>query len=118
MPDFMKDGRLPTLGAPMARTSFTARSETAAIPGRSAPPVATLDRSTPGGSAGFTPEATGARAATGWGGTAGGRAAAVLDPALPPVALPRGLVLEAFAHARECYPEECCGLLIGPAGAP
>jgi [CysO sulfur-carrier protein]-S-L-cysteine hydrolase len=50
------------------------------------------------------------------GGAAAGRAAALLDPELPPVALPRELVLEAFAHARECYPEECCGLLIGPAG--
>jgi proteasome lid subunit RPN8/RPN11 len=40
----------------------------------------------------------------------------VLDPALPPVSIPRALVLEAFAHARECYPEECCGLLVGPAG--
>jgi proteasome lid subunit RPN8/RPN11 len=48
--------------------------------------------------------------------TAAGRAAARFDPELPPVPLPSALVLEAFAHARECYPEECCGLLIGPRG--
>lgn len=42
------------------------------------------------------------------------RAAAVADPALPAERLPRSLMLEVFQHARECYPEECCGLLIGP----
>lgn len=31
-----------------------------------------------------------------------------------PRRLARGLVLEIFAHARECYPEECCGILTGP----
>jgi [CysO sulfur-carrier protein]-S-L-cysteine hydrolase len=41
------------------------------------------------------------------------RAAAVVDPRLPPFRIPAPLVLEIFAHARECYPEECCGLLIG-----
>jgi proteasome lid subunit RPN8/RPN11 len=46
------------------------------------------------------------------------RAEVWLDPALPPVLLARELVLEAFAHARECYPEECCGLLLGTAGGP
>ena len=44
----------------------------------------------------------------------GERAAAVVDGSLPPARLPRELMLEAFQHARECYPEECCGLLIGP----
>ncbi len=46
------------------------------------------------------------------------RAAAIADPALPPGPLPRALMLEVFQHARECYPEECCGLLIGPEAAP
>ncbi len=41
------------------------------------------------------------------------RAAAVADPELPAATLPRELIAEIFAHARECYPEECCGLLIG-----
>jgi proteasome lid subunit RPN8/RPN11 len=41
------------------------------------------------------------------------RAAAVSDPEAEPGALPRELLLEVFQHARECYPEECCGLLLG-----
>jgi len=41
------------------------------------------------------------------------RAAAQIDPALGVVQLPRALLLEVFQHARECYPEECCGLLTG-----
>ena len=41
------------------------------------------------------------------------RAAAQVDGALEPATLPRELVLEVFQHARECYPEECCGLLLG-----
>lgn len=41
------------------------------------------------------------------------RAAAVADPDAEPAALPRALLLEVFQHARECYPEECCGLLTG-----
>ncbi len=45
------------------------------------------------------------------------RAAAVVDPALEPCLLARELMLEVFQHARECYPEECCGLLIGPLNA-
>jgi proteasome lid subunit RPN8/RPN11 len=46
-------------------------------------------------------------------------AAAVPDPERPPARLPREVVLEVFAHARECYPEECCGLLLGsPGGGP
>jgi proteasome lid subunit RPN8/RPN11 len=66
------------------------------------------------------PPAAGAwlRRGPGQGGSAEGRAAAVLDPELLPVALPRALLIEAFAHARECYPEECCGLLIGRPGQP
>lgn len=41
------------------------------------------------------------------------RAAAVVDAALEPAVLPREVLLEVFQHARECYPEECCGLLLG-----
>ncbi|MFI5315660.1 MAG: Mov34/MPN/PAD-1 family protein [Myxococcota bacterium] len=41
------------------------------------------------------------------------RAAAVRDPDAAPAPLPRELLLEVFQHARECYPEECCGLLLG-----
>jgi proteasome lid subunit RPN8/RPN11 len=41
------------------------------------------------------------------------RAAVQVDASLPPITLPRALVLEVFQHARECYPEECCGLLTG-----
>jgi proteasome lid subunit RPN8/RPN11 len=32
------------------------------------------------------------------------------------VRLARPVVLEVYAHARECYPEECCGILTGPPG--
>ena len=45
------------------------------------------------------------------------RAAVVVDSALEPRLLSRSLMLEVFQHARECYPEECCGLLIGPLAA-
>ncbi len=41
------------------------------------------------------------------------RAAAQVDASLEPVLLPRELLVEVFQHARECYPEECCGLLTG-----
>jgi [CysO sulfur-carrier protein]-S-L-cysteine hydrolase len=40
-------------------------------------------------------------------------AAAVADPSAEPAELPRELLLEVFQHARECYPEECCGLFTG-----
>ncbi len=43
-----------------------------------------------------------------------GDAAAVPDPTRAPALLQRALLAEVFAHARECYPEECCGLLLGP----
>lgn len=43
-----------------------------------------------------------------------GDAAAVPDPARAPALLQRALLAEVFGHARECYPEECCGLLLGP----
>jgi [CysO sulfur-carrier protein]-S-L-cysteine hydrolase len=46
------------------------------------------------------------------------RAAAVLDPDRPPIPLPAQLLADVYAHARECYPEECCGLLVGPEGRP
>jgi proteasome lid subunit RPN8/RPN11 len=26
------------------------------------------------------------------------------------------VLLEVYEHARECYPEECCGVLVGPRG--
>jgi [CysO sulfur-carrier protein]-S-L-cysteine hydrolase len=41
------------------------------------------------------------------------RAAVVSDGDAEPAELPRELLLEVFQHARECYPEECCGLLTG-----
>jgi len=41
------------------------------------------------------------------------RAAATADPEAEPAQLPRELLLEVFQHARECYPEECCGLFTG-----
>ena len=47
------------------------------------------------------------------------RAAAVPDGSLEPAELPRALLEDAGAHARECYPEECCGLVFGrPEGPP
>ncbi len=45
------------------------------------------------------------------------RAAARVDSALPPAELPAELLREVYQHARECYPEEACGLLVGPRGA-
>lgn len=45
------------------------------------------------------------------------RAAAVADPEAEPAQLPRELLLEVFQHARECYPEECCGLFTGTESA-
>ena len=44
------------------------------------------------------------------------RAAAQVEDKLEPAALPRELLVEVFQHARECYPEECCGLLTGADG--
>ncbi len=44
------------------------------------------------------------------------RAAATADGGLEPASLPAGLLDRVRAHARECYPEECCGLMLGPAG--
>ena len=41
------------------------------------------------------------------------RAAARVDETVAAAELPRELLLEVFQHARECYPEECCGLLTG-----
>jgi [CysO sulfur-carrier protein]-S-L-cysteine hydrolase len=46
------------------------------------------------------------------------RAAAMLDPDRPPVPIPATLLADVYAHARECYPEECCGLLLGLEGEP
>ncbi len=42
------------------------------------------------------------------------RAAARVDERRPEATLPRELMLEVYGHARECYPEECCGLIAGP----
>jgi len=42
------------------------------------------------------------------------KAAAVRSPGAPGHALPSELIAEVFSHAREVYPEECCGLLLGP----
>jgi proteasome lid subunit RPN8/RPN11 len=39
------------------------------------------------------------------------------DPDAPPAALPRAVIGEVFAHAVECYPEECCGLALGVSGS-
>ena len=44
------------------------------------------------------------------------RAAAVADRSLAPIRLPREVLLEIFQHAIECYPEECCGLVVGDRG--
>ncbi len=38
------------------------------------------------------------------------------DGAREPARLAREVALEVYAHARECYPEECCGILTGPPG--
>jgi len=35
------------------------------------------------------------------------------DPALEPVAVAAHVLGEVYAHARECDPEECCGLITG-----
>jgi proteasome lid subunit RPN8/RPN11 len=45
-------------------------------------------------------------------------AAAVQDASLTPVSVSQDLVIAMFEHALQSYPEECCGLLIGPAEAP
>ena len=39
-----------------------------------------------------------------------------LDPRLPPVCVSVRFLGEMAAHARETWPEECCGLVIGAAG--
>lgn len=36
---------------------------------------------------------------------------------LPLPTLSRKILAEIYAHARETYPEECCGFLIGPRGS-
>jgi [CysO sulfur-carrier protein]-S-L-cysteine hydrolase len=40
------------------------------------------------------------------------------EAGVAPVELPAALMLEVLAHAREAYPEECCGLMLGPRGGP
>lgn len=41
-----------------------------------------------------------------------------IDPELPPVAFPRPLMSELYAHALETLPEECCGLVVGTRQEP
>jgi proteasome lid subunit RPN8/RPN11 len=38
----------------------------------------------------------------------------VPDSSAPPYRLPASVGAELYQHARECYPEECCGLVFGP----
>ncbi len=45
------------------------------------------------------------------------RAVAQPESERSPAVFHRPLLAEVFAHARECYPEECCGLMLGPPGA-
>ncbi|MBW2414555.1 MAG: M67 family metallopeptidase [Deltaproteobacteria bacterium] len=47
-----------------------------------------------------------------------GRIAAAKQDSRMPAELPAALVIGLYEHAVECYPEECCGLLIGPAAGP
>jgi proteasome lid subunit RPN8/RPN11 len=42
------------------------------------------------------------------------RAAASIDEGAVEADLPREVMAEIFGHAREAYPCECCGLLVGP----
>lgn len=44
------------------------------------------------------------------------RAASHIDECLAPALLPATVLDQVFAHSRECYPEECCGILTGPTG--
>ena len=47
------------------------------------------------------------------------RIAAAKQDSRPPAELRAALALGLYEHAIECYPEECCGLLIGsPSGPP
>lgn len=45
-----------------------------------------------------------------------GAARVELDPALPPVRMAGRVLNELYAHAREAFPEECCGLVAGTPG--
>ncbi|MEE8558742.1 MAG: M67 family metallopeptidase [Myxococcota bacterium] len=42
-----------------------------------------------------------------------GTIAVEADLDLEPLLVPRDRLLEVYEHARECYPEECCGILTG-----
>ena len=44
------------------------------------------------------------------------RAAVLVDSERESATLPVEILNGVFAHARECYPDECCGILTGPAG--
>lgn len=47
------------------------------------------------------------------------QAAVTADPSLEPASLPAEVALDVYEHAVQCYPEECCGLLLGaPQGVP
>jgi [CysO sulfur-carrier protein]-S-L-cysteine hydrolase len=37
---------------------------------------------------------------------------------LTPIAIPPPLLDRIYAHARRCFPAECCGYLVGPRGEP
>ncbi len=39
----------------------------------------------------------------------------LVEQSLEPVRIPGPVLHEIFAHARQCFPEECCGLLTGTA---
>lgn len=36
---------------------------------------------------------------------------------MTPLAIPDAILRELYAHALACFPEECCGYLVGPDGA-
>lgn len=46
------------------------------------------------------------------------RAAVIKDASREPVEIPAEVALGVYEHAVQCYPEECCGLLLGTVGAP
>jgi proteasome lid subunit RPN8/RPN11 len=49
---------------------------------------------------------------------AGSQAGAVApERTREPLLLPRTVLSEVYEHARESYPEECCGILTGPVGS-
>jgi proteasome lid subunit RPN8/RPN11 len=49
--------------------------------------------------------------------TGAARVAVSKDASREPARLPAEVALDVYEHAVQCYPEECCGLLLGPPGA-